>query len=294
MDQHKGNMIATYSESRQGNIVKAGSTKGFMNLGYERYSLEKTSSRQKQIQMVDHIFELLKPEVNEDIADVGCGIGGAMTRLLSTFSVKSVTGFNIDPLQLEACRSLLEEYRVVQRAHLNEVNLEEEGLRGQLFDKIYGIEILTHIRNKEKFLQHLYNGIKPGGRLVLAYTTLARPFHEFRGEDQEFMLKIGEYFKETPEDFLTERDYKELLNDVGFREEKTVNVSDHVFPHRHAHMAKTYAQLNSKNLIVKTVSSYYWKNKERCDIDYLNTFLKDQIAKHQCRMYEYYLTAWRK
>lgn len=94
-------------------------------------------------QTIRNFYPYITP--GSHVLDIGCGWGG-VTKMLITECNCSVEGISFSRTQAEYCRSL--------GFNASYKNLERDKLQGK-YDLIFGIEILSHIRDKLKLLRQL-------------------------------------------------------------------------------------------------------------------------------------------
>ena len=110
------------------------------------------------------------------IADVGCGLGGALALLNESFERLDLVGLNIDARQLERARK-----NVTPR--LGSGNRVEFVLGDACalpfpdasIDVVLSVECVFHFASKQRYLAEVKRVLKPGGRLVVS-DFVARPW----------------------------------------------------------------------------------------------------------------------
>jgi ubiquinone/menaquinone biosynthesis C-methylase UbiE/glycosyltransferase involved in cell wall biosynthesis len=99
------------------------------------------------------------------VLDAGCGEGACSFALTSLLGDVRVTGVDVDPDAIAACRS------VASGLPDRDLRFEEADLASlrydQQFDAAVCSEVLEHISEDEAALRGLHRALKPGGRLVV-------------------------------------------------------------------------------------------------------------------------------
>lgn len=110
------------------------------------------------------------------VADVGCGLGGAISLLDETFEGLELVGVNIDARQIEHARANVKprpgsnnriDFVVADACQLPFEN-------GSL-DAVLSVECIFHFPSRNRYLAEVRRVLKPGGRLVVS-DFVANPF----------------------------------------------------------------------------------------------------------------------
>lgn len=99
------------------------------------------------------------------VLDCGCGPGRLLELLATEFEQLTLTGLEIDPILVEACRN-----RFVNTKHQVQVHqgsAENPGLAASRFDLIIMRLVLEHIPDPVAALKSLSGLLKPAGRIVI-------------------------------------------------------------------------------------------------------------------------------
>ncbi len=99
------------------------------------------------------------------VLDCGCGPGRLLELFASEFGQLSLTGLEIDPILVDACRS-----RFANTEHKVEVHqgsAENPGLEASRFDLIVMRLVLEHVPDPVAALRSLGGLLKPAGRIVI-------------------------------------------------------------------------------------------------------------------------------
>jgi len=100
-----------------------------------------------------------------EVLDAGCGEGACAVALAERFASVRVTGIDIDPASVVACRALaagLPDHDV----HFEQADVTNLPYRDR-FDAVVCSEVLEHVWEDQAALGSLHRALKPGGRLVV-------------------------------------------------------------------------------------------------------------------------------
>ncbi|HLV65181.1 MAG TPA: class I SAM-dependent methyltransferase [Polyangiaceae bacterium] len=109
------------------------------------------------------------------IADVGCGLGGAVSLLNETFEGLDLVGVNIDARQLEHARANVKP-RPGSNNRIDFVVADacELPFDDASLDAVLSVECIFHFSSRDRYLAEIRRVLKPGGRLVVS-DFVARP-----------------------------------------------------------------------------------------------------------------------
>lgn len=96
------------------------------------------------------------------ILDVGCGFGGTLASIQSTFQNVSLTGINIDSRQLEIAKEQ------VPTASFVEGDACALPFENDSFDRVLAVECIFHFSSRLSFLKEAARVLKPGGRIAIS------------------------------------------------------------------------------------------------------------------------------
>jgi len=149
------------------------------------------------------------PKNASHLADIGCGEGIMLERLIRRFPDRLVRGFDLNEENVSICRS----YGLpAMKGDVCNLPLEEASL-----DCILFVEVIEHMPNYQEALASLYKVLKPGGTLILMYPNdkvfrfLRRMLLRFKDADQDY----GHVFQCTPALL------KKEAEKTGFLQQKT-------------------------------------------------------------------------
>ena len=222
------------------------------------------------------LVELLNPQKNEHILDLGCGDG----ELTKEIAIKAARVVGIDRSE-----SFSEEWDKVRRAYgdlkfhgdlefhvMDAVNLNFN----EEFDAVFSNRVIHFIKPPEQVISSVWNALKPGGRFVAEFYG--------HGTAKEIILALQEVMSSHNSSFdinenfpwylPTQEKYCELLANQGFE-----GTAQSIFPPKKMHFVDIVAWLknirtNTQNLdyidekifeeVENQVSSQLFKNSTWC------------------------------
>lgn len=132
------------------------------------------SSRQR----ANIIIKYLKPHINENVLDIGCGIGYYSFELATKFNCQ-VDGIDIDADDIELANKI-RDLTKCNNVNFKVQNVLELDFPDNTFDKIILSEVLEHIRNDRKALKDVCRVLKPHGYLIITvpYSRVVEEYNE--------------------------------------------------------------------------------------------------------------------
>ncbi|MBI4834618.1 MAG: methyltransferase domain-containing protein [Planctomycetes bacterium] len=132
--------------------------------GYPRYVADYRYSRVK-----GKIIDWLKPQNDDMILDVGCGVGYFLFDIMNKYSNININMIGIDPA-LPNIYWL--NYRVKEENKTNIIGIlgdaESLPFKDGIFNAIVTSEVIEHIFDKPKAIREMYRVLKQGGRLFMS------------------------------------------------------------------------------------------------------------------------------
>jgi ubiquinone/menaquinone biosynthesis C-methylase UbiE len=287
-------MAKVYAVGPMSKIVAAGGGSGLMNLGYASPASASVPLRVRQLNLVQMVFSLLELKAHGSVLDLGCGKGGALALLAVEKPGLRMAGLNVDGQQLLSALGLFERRGMQRRVQLVHADAQSLPFRSGSFDAIYSIELSAHIMDKPAMFSEISRALCPGGRFVMAYLALNREFADYSPDAQEHLRRVASTFHETPESYLTRAEYERLGRENGLEISRSQDLTEGVYPVRHAEMLAALQRIRSRSLWQRLTKLYYHRLRWKVSDQALARFLEIHTARHACRYFEYHLTAWRK
>lgn len=158
------------------------------------------------IATTEEFSKLLHLSQDQNVLDVGCGVGGAAVYLARTYGCYV---YGID-LSVNMILTALEQ----AAAHGNgdKISFEvsdatKRDLPDESYDAVFSRDVLIHVTDKPALFERLFKVLKPGGRLVI--TDYCRQAGDL-SEEFEFYVAKREYTLNTIDE------YQKMLADAGF------------------------------------------------------------------------------
>ena len=142
------------------------------------------SKEQAQLQLVEHLAELIDIQPNSNILDIGCGFGASSLYLAQKYAA-AVTGITISPVQIEIAKQAAKE------KHLDATFLlmDAEAMDFQRqFDLLWSVESISHYQDLPKFFAAAAKLLKPNGSFAI--TDWFRKDHLTPSETRAFINPI--------------------------------------------------------------------------------------------------------
>lgn len=132
---------------------------------------------------VDRLLELLEPDRDDDLLEIGCGYGRLIYRLAPL--VNRVTGVDVAPEPIEDARSFLAGFRNVDLKQTNGVDLSV--LPDASFDGVWSVTVFQHLPRAavERYFDETRRVLRPGGRLCFQFMTGGDTEEDIRNEAKE-------------------------------------------------------------------------------------------------------------
>lgn len=101
------------------------------------------------------------------VLDIGCGRGRVASHMAS-MSGAHITGFNLDPTQIEYAKQFAAGNGLSGQSHfqIGDLNDLPYPFADASFDKIYQIQVFSLSKDLEKLFRELYRLLKPGGKFA--------------------------------------------------------------------------------------------------------------------------------
>jgi len=165
------------------------------------------------------LLQKLEPELslnpNQKVMDAGCGPAGIFIALPDLKVCAS------DPL-LDAYDQNISHFK---REDYSEVEFRKEGLEelkdSEMFDKVFCLNVINHVRNIEVAMDNLWRAVRPGGNLVLSIDAHNKPLFK-----SLFRLLPGDLLHPQQYDL---SEYESMITSRGGKIEKKVLMKEEFF-----------------------------------------------------------------
>jgi cyclopropane fatty-acyl-phospholipid synthase-like methyltransferase len=203
-----------------------------VHLGYwdDPPSLTTPCSQQEfetaQARLTDVMIELADLRDGYRVLDVGCGFGGTLEAAGKRPGMR-LTGLNIDPRQLEICRSVLVRDNALWLVAADACALP---FRPESFDRVFCVEAAFHFRKRESFLQQAAAVLPRGGRLVLSDILLRPPGPRAGMSQAGIENAIRREYGPWPQLWVSVDEITEAARRAGLEIERVVDASRQTLP----------------------------------------------------------------
>ena len=120
-----------------------------------------------QEKLIEKLLALLEISPQDQILDVGCGMGGTSLYLAKKYRA-TVTGITLSQNQVDMATQLARKDRVENVSFKVEDALSLASFPDSSFDIVWSLESCEQFYDKQMFIQQAFRVLKPGGRLMLA------------------------------------------------------------------------------------------------------------------------------
>ncbi len=282
--RHARLMERTYSTGSFASIVHAGGNPGFMNLGYAPDPLRSATLSQRQRDLVRLLMGSIAAEPGQLLLDAGCGNGGMSNLICRFVPGATAVGVNIDVHQLAWASAT-----AAPGAYFVNAAAEDLPFPSGVFDTVYSVEMLSHVRGKERLAAEMARVLRSDGRAVLAYIALTKPFAESSAVHQAQLAQVAALFCEHPADIPTRDSVERTFVRAGLRLLHSTDLSDGVFAPRYAEFVSMLRTLSHRNPLIRAVAVAVAKYRWGVQPAEFTRFLRINTQAHPCRFYEYHV-----
>lgn len=127
----------------------------------DHYYQPKEKSMQRRIELV---LKLLNPGRQENILDLGCGVGTFAYHAAVAGALTSGVDYSVESIKM--AQSLAEKYGLAQQIKYYLCDARKLCFPDNSFDKIISVDFIEHVSLKEKqqIIQEIYRVLKPKGQ----------------------------------------------------------------------------------------------------------------------------------
>ena len=154
-------------------------------------------------------LDLLQVGPTDRVAEVGCGPGWALRQVSRTATEGHVVGLDVSETILSAARRANHRAIAARRASVRRIDGVELGLGSETFDRVFSVHSIYFWKDLEGIVAQLFNALRSGGRLVLA----------FRPDDPGVPAR----FRDDVYRFFTPAEVESTLAAAGFGDVHTVH-----------------------------------------------------------------------
>ena len=146
---------------------------------------------------------------NDNILDIGCGGGAALSRMAGHVTDGHLTGIDYSPVSVETSRATNAESVAAGKMEILEGSVEKLPFEAETFDKIVTVESFYFWPNPQENLKEVRRVLKTGGTFLLVADIYEKP-----GLPREVKDNIRKFHLFNP----TREQFKNLFREAGFAE----------------------------------------------------------------------------
>lgn len=120
-----------------------------------------------QEKLIEKLVVLLKMSPEDEILDVGCGMGGSSLYLATKYHAR-VTGVTLSQKQVDIATQLAENGQIRNVSFKVEDALSLASFPNNRFDIVWSLESCEQFYDKELFIKQAFRVLRPGCKLMLA------------------------------------------------------------------------------------------------------------------------------
>lgn len=124
------------------------------------------SSSLAQRRLIDTLAAMARLDLQDDVVDIGCGMGGSAIRLARQIGCR-VTGVTLSPLQRHWAAASARLHGVGSQTRFLAEDAETIHFPEASFDVVWSVECTEHLSDKAAFIHSAAGWLRPGGRLAI-------------------------------------------------------------------------------------------------------------------------------
>lgn len=117
--------------------------------------------------LTDEIVQIAAIRDGQRVLDVGCGVGGTVSRIDATYEGLDLLGINVNPRQLLKAKERLRG-STRNRVHFGMGTADRMPFAERSCDVITAIEVLLYCHRRARVFEEARRILRPGGRFVVA------------------------------------------------------------------------------------------------------------------------------
>lgn len=181
-----------------------------------------------QERLNDALLAMADLSDGQAVLDAGCGFGGTLARLNARHRNMTLVGVNVDPRQLDICRSIAPRNGNDLRWKLADAC--ELPFADASFDRVLCVEAMFHFASRRRFFAQAARLLRPGGLLVASDIVLSRPPADLATPDFPLQESLQIGFGPWPDPWGEDADHAELARAAGLRCDEVRDATDATAP----------------------------------------------------------------
>ncbi|WNC70075.1 class I SAM-dependent methyltransferase [Thalassotalea nanhaiensis] len=177
----------------------------------------------------DHLLEQLNFSEQDQLLDVGCGLGGA-ARYVATKCKSQVTGIDLTNEYIETGTALCKWVRLESKVTLVQGSALNMPFKNNSFNGAYMLHVGMNIEDKAALFKEIHRVLKPGATFAV--------YDVMRQSDGDLIYPVPWATNSSTSKLATPEQYQQALTDEGFSIIKETN--------RHAFSLQFFQQLKAK------------------------------------------------
>jgi SAM-dependent methyltransferase len=179
-----------------------------------------------QARLTDILIGFADLQTGQSVLDVGCGFGGTL-EAAGKWPQMRLAGVNIDPRQLDICRSVPRKGGALSLILADACALP---FRAASFDRVFCVEAMFHFRDRGIFLREAAGVLRVGGRLVVSDILLRQPDARAAWPAAAVEAVLPAEYGPWPQLWLERKYFEETAGQAGLRLDRVVDVTRQTLP----------------------------------------------------------------
>ncbi len=222
---HRESVVGYYNDTRW-DYQRLWSSNRTLALHFGYFDQQVRGHRQSLLRMNQVLADRVGAVRADRVVDLGCGMGGSAIWLAGSTGCE-VTGVNITSYQLEIARSAAGRAGVGALVRFELADFADTGLPGGAYTMVWALESLVHAERKQDVLTEAFRLLAPGGRLLIAEYVLCDRASADAADRDLLAAWCGGW---AMPGLLSESQYTEMLQRIGFTGIEMDDITEHVAP----------------------------------------------------------------